>query len=119
MNAKHSFLEKDILLRKALGQLGAKGIGASWRGSVQPFTQLHGDCSRLAGDDWFHKSLVAYLRTHTTLPRAVQMLFTSMAMAASAKWQEVPEPGRGVAARGWFLGRWISTFPIIDGPIGR
>jgi len=26
---------------------------------------------------------------------------------------------RGVVARGWFLGRWLPTFLVIDGPIGR
>lgn len=47
------------------------------------------------------------------------MFFTFIAMAARAKWQDVPEHFRGVAARGWFLGRWIPTFLIIDGPVGR
>lgn len=47
------------------------------------------------------------------------MLFTSLAMAARARWDDAPEEMRGVVARGWFLGRWIPTFLIVDGPIGR
>jgi hypothetical protein len=47
------------------------------------------------------------------------MLFTIMAMAARARWQDAPEPSRGIAARGWFLSRWFPTFLIIDGPLGR
>ena len=70
-------------------------------------------------DAGFRTSLAAYLRAHTTLPRAIKMLFTSISMAARAKWHEAPEHIKGVVARGWFLGRWIPTFLIIDGPIGR
>jgi hypothetical protein len=67
----------------------------------------------------FAKALDSYLRAHTGLRRSVTMLFTFIAMAANARWQDVPEESRGVAARGWFLGRWVPTFLIIDGPIGR
>lgn len=47
------------------------------------------------------------------------MLFTSIAMAARARWDDAPEVFKPVVARGWFLGRWIPTFLIIDGPFGR
>jgi hypothetical protein len=47
------------------------------------------------------------------------LLFTSIAMSARADWQSAPISMRGVAARGWFLGRWIPTFLVLDGPILR
>jgi hypothetical protein len=47
------------------------------------------------------------------------MLFTSISMSARADWRAVPAEFRGVAARGWFLGRWIPTFLVLDGPILR
>jgi hypothetical protein len=47
------------------------------------------------------------------------MLFTSIAMSARADWRSVPGEFRGVAARGWFLGRWVPTFLVLDGPILR
>jgi len=47
------------------------------------------------------------------------MLFTCISMAARARWQDVPDEMKAITARGWFLGRWIPTFLIIDGPIGR
>ena len=40
-------------------------------------------------------------------------------MSARAQWHDVPDGIRPITARGWFLGRWIPTFLIIDGPIGR
>lgn len=70
-------------------------------------------------DPGFAKRLEVYLRTHTGLRRAVNMLFTFIAMSARARGQETPVASRAVAARGWFLGRWVPTFLIVDGPIGR
>ncbi|MBI4212731.1 MAG: hypothetical protein HY534_00295 [Chloroflexi bacterium] len=115
----YSPLQKDIVLRNAFGQLKPRGIDSAWSTSPQPFTDLYGECRRLMADATFIRSLSIYLRTHTTLPRAVEMLFTCMAMAAGARWDDAPEEMKGVRARGWFLGRWIPTFLIVDGPIGR
>lgn len=47
------------------------------------------------------------------------MLFTCISMAARAEWKSVSDDIKPIVARGWFLGRWIPTFLIIDGPIGR
>jgi hypothetical protein len=47
------------------------------------------------------------------------MLFTFIAMSARGDWAAVPDEIRPITARGWFLGRWVPTFLIIDGPIGR
>ena len=70
-------------------------------------------------DSAFRDELRAYLRAHTTLPRSVEMLLTSIAMAADANWRAAPEHLLPIRARGWFLGRWLPTFLIFDGPIGR
>jgi hypothetical protein len=61
----------------------------------------------------------SYLSSRTIVRRAVSSFYTFIAMAARARWDQAPEEHRGVAARGWFLGRWLPTFLIIDGPIGR
>jgi len=73
----------------------------------------------LLADEGFGQALRGYLASHAAVRRAFEMFFTFIAMAARAKWQDAPEQFRGVAARGWFLGRWIPTFLIIDGPVGR
>lgn len=115
----HSSLEKDLILRDALSVLKMRGIASAWCSAAQPFTSLYAECAQLMSDPGFRRDLASFLRVHTTFPRAVQMLFTSVAMAARAQWQDAPEAYRPVAARGWFLGRWIPTFLIIDGPFGR
>jgi hypothetical protein len=119
MEKSYSPLEKDVILRDAFDKLKARGISSAWTSQTQPFTALSDECRRLMDDEAFRRTLQDYVRIHTTLPRAVQMLFTCISMAARARWQEVPDEIKPVVARGWFLGRWLPTFLIIDGPIGR
>ena len=119
MSKSYSPLEKDLILRDAFDKLKARAGPSAWTSASQPFTAMQDESQRLMEDDGFRKALEEYVRVHTTLPRAVQMLFTCISMAARAQWQHVPEEIRPVVARGWFLGRWIPTFLIIDGPIGR
>lgn len=111
--------EKDAILRSAFARLQARGILSPWSSSSQPLSDLETECTSIMQDAGFRADLTTYIRAHTTLPRAIEMFFTSISMAARARWEDAPERFRGVAARGWFLGRWIPTFLIIDGPIGR
>ena len=116
---RYSPAEKDGILRQAFDQLKARGVGSPWAASPNPWTEIEVECRVLMDNLDFTKALDLYLRIHTGLSRSVTMLFTFIAMAANARWQDLPEESRGVAARGWFLGRWVPTFLIVDGPIGR
>jgi hypothetical protein len=116
---RHSSAEKDGILRHAFEQLKARGVGSPWAASHNPWTEIEVECRVLIDNLDFTQVLDSYLRAHTGLRRSVTMLFTFIAMAANARWQDLPEESRGIAARGWFLGRWVPTFLIIDGPIGR
>jgi hypothetical protein len=115
----HSPLEKDRILREAFLRLKARGIDSAWSTSQHPYSLLREECEALMTDHAFKTALQAYLRGHSILPRAMQMFFTYIAMSARAKWQDAPHEHRPTAARGWFLGRWLPTFLVIDGPIGR
>jgi len=70
-------------------------------------------------DPTFVRDLQTYLQSHTIIRHALEMFFTQISMSARAQWYNVPDEIRPITARGWFLGRWIPTFLIIDGPIGR
>jgi len=111
--------DKDRMLAEAFGRLKARGVSSAWANSPTPYSALRTECRLLLNDPDFMDGLQTYLRTHTGLNRAVTMLFTVIAMSARARWQDAPVPARGVAARGWFLGRWVPTFLIVDGPFGR
>lgn len=115
----HTPEQKDAILREAFGQLKARGVSSAWAKAQNPYSEIDVECRVLMSNPDFKKGLESYVRTHTGLRRAVTMLFTFIAMSANAQWQEAPVEHRGVRARGWFLGRWVPTFLIVDGPIGR
>jgi hypothetical protein len=117
--SRHSPAEKDRTLGEAFDQLKARGLASPWVVSPNPYTEIDVECRVLMGNPDFVRALDSYLRTHTGLRRAVEMLYTVIVMSANARWQDAPVESRGVAARGWFLGRWVPTFLIVDGPIGR
>jgi hypothetical protein len=117
---KHSTVaEKDAILRDAFRALDARGFSSPWAKHPTPFTALHAECLEVMAESAFAAELRTYLRTHSIVRRALEMFYTHISMAARARWDEVPEHIRPITARGWFLGRWLPTFLIIDGPIGR
>lgn len=111
--------DKDEILKRAFSRLASRGIASSWSNTPNPFSDLHNECCQLMQDQAFVQDLQGYLRSRTIISRAITMFFTQVALAASTDWSTAPVRYRGVAARGWFLGRWIPTFLIIDGPVGR
>jgi len=119
MANQYSLDEKDVMIGAAFVRLSGRIGSSSWTKSAAPYSQLREECLTLALDPDFAANLRAYLANHAAVRRAVEMFFTFIAMAARARWQDTPEHFRGIAARGWFLGRWIPTFLIIDGPVGR
>jgi hypothetical protein len=116
---RHSLAEKDAILLQALTRLKYRIPDSAWLDSGAPCTALRAECLILASDPVFVKELSLYLQSRTILRRAITAFFTHISMAARARWDEAPEDIRGIVARGWFLGRWLPTFLVIDGPIGR
>jgi hypothetical protein len=119
VTTQHTAAQKDAILRDAFGKLAARGISSAWAKSPRPFSDLRDECRLIMADPVFAADLRRYLQTHSIVPRAVQMFFTLISLASRARWQDVPEEIRPITARGWFLGRWLPTFLIIDGPVGR
>lgn len=115
----HSPEEKDAILHRALSRLAARFPGSAWLASDGPWSALRAECVVLASERSFRADLKLYLASRTIVRRAIQAFFTFISMSARARWDAVPEEHRAVAARGWFLGRWLPTFLVIDGPIGR
>ena len=120
MSLEHwSEQDKDKFLLKAFRDLEPRGFKSEWAKSALPFTELRGECESLMRNESFAKSIDEYLRLRSILRRSVDMFFTYIAMSARANWKDVPDAIRPITARGWFLGRWLPTFLVIDGPIGR
>jgi len=112
-------LDQDAQLRDAFAALGSRVPASSWSSSSKPQSELVAGFKALEAQPSVRHDAAVYLGEHPAVANAVQMLFTSLAMSARADWRSVPREFRGVAARGWFLGRWIPTFLVLDGPILR
>ncbi|MHB1422588.1 MAG: hypothetical protein ACYC3I_05220 [Gemmataceae bacterium] len=50
---------------------------------------------------------------------SLETLLAQLAMSANVPWQDVPPIQQSLARRGWHIGRWLPTFLLIDGPLGR
>jgi len=119
MDNVYSAIEKDEIIRDAFSNLASKGISSKWANSHHPFTKLREESLSLMKDSAFWKDLEDYLKNQKIATHAVRMFFTQISMSARTNWHDAPDWIGPVTARGWFLGRWIPTFLIIDGPIGR
>jgi hypothetical protein len=111
--------DHDRQLRAAFTALGTRVSDSVWSRSDAPKSVLATGFRALADQPHIRDDVRAYLAANPSVASAAEMLFTSIAMSARADWCSTPARVRGVAARGWFLGRWIPTFLVLDGPILR
>ena len=111
--------DKNRILREALAALKDRFPQSAWIAAAEPFDALRAECVALATEAEFVRALKKYLAGRTIVRRAISTFFAQIAMAARRRPDDVLPEHRSTVARGWFIGRWLPTFLIIDGPIGR
>lgn len=111
--------DKDQLLSKLLKDLDVHGIARLWAKSSTPYSDLATECSSLIGSEELKNDFGEYLRSNPIIQDTLRTLLSHLAMAANSDWKEVPHPAKLIARHGWMIGRWLPTFLIIDGPLGR
>jgi hypothetical protein len=109
--------DRNAHFRNAFQILKSRVPPSSWTASSSPFTDMLAGLNELAQQPLVEADVAAYLDANPDVENAAEMLFTSVAMSARADWRSTPPEFRGIAARGWFLGRWVPTFLVLDGPI--
>ncbi len=119
MSSVYTAADKDEMLRDAFALLKPRGISSAWADADKPYTHLSEECHSLMREIAFRRELGDYLRLRSIIPRTLKMFLTYLSMSANADWTKVSDVLKPLAARGWCLGRWLPTFLIIDGPIGR
>lgn len=115
----HDSPDRDAHFRNAFHVLNDRVTPSSWTASSSPFAEMIAGLNELAQQPVVQADVAAYLDANPDVENAAEMLFTSVAMSARADWRSTPANVRGIAARGWFLGRWVPTFLVLDGPILR
>jgi len=111
--------DRDAHIKRAFDALASRVRSSAWTTSDTPYTDLTDTLRTLSNDPAVAADVAAYLAANPAVENAVEMLFTAISMSARAQWDAAPTAIRGVVARGWFLGRWLPTFLVLDGPILR
>ena len=111
--------DKDQLLRLMLQGLTARGIARRWAQLDKPHTALVDECQSIVKNPLRVDAFRQYLRDNPSIQKTVLTFISHLAMATSVPWQSTPEVVRPVARWGWHIGRWLPTFLIVDGPLGR
>jgi hypothetical protein len=111
--------DKDRQLASAFSRLKGMVGESPWTVSATPYQDLDRSFAAAAADPNVSEDFAVALRSMPFLVGAVGTFFAAVAMAASAEWWRLPDAHRGSAARGWFIGRWLPTALVVDGPIVR
>src|SRR6185312_14487299 len=96
-----------------------RGIASLWAERSNPRTDLDSECRTLAEDSEFTKSLASYLADNPVVVQSLDNVLAQLAFSAGIHWRQASEILRPLARQGWHLSRWLPTFLLIDGPLGR
>jgi hypothetical protein len=119
MAESYSHSEKDELLRDLLKILADRGIAKKWATSQHPYSDLVQECRTLISDPDSQAKFSTYLKANPIIQETVETMLATFAMAANVRWQDIAMPVQLLARRGWHINRWLPTFLVISGPIGR
>jgi len=108
--------EIDALL---FGLLAKRGIANAWSGKSSPRDALAEECRGLMSDSTFRADMAAYIAANPVVSESLETVLAQLAFSAGT---DVPPSNprlHQLAYRGRHLARWIPTFLLIDGPLGR
>lgn len=111
--------DQEALLKRLLLILADRGLVRNWSAMDAPRDALTQECRRLGADSDLKRELEPYLRARPIIVQSVRTFLSYIAMAANTRWQDTPEVVHSLSQFGWSFQRWLPTFLIIDGPLGR
>jgi len=111
--------EKDELLSMLLPVLSARGVARHWARSAVPYSDLERECRDVASRADLAPEFARYLRDNPVVSLSVHAFLAHISVAANVKPEDVPAEQRVLMPAGTRLARWLPTFLVIDGPLGR
>jgi hypothetical protein len=99
--------------------LARRGLAAAWLQDPSPRATLATECRVLMADSTFQASLRAYLSANPVVAQSIETVLAQLAFSAGVDWRQASQILQPLAHRGWHLGRWLPTFLLVDGPLGR
>jgi hypothetical protein len=106
----------DALL---FGLLAARGIAKGWASQPSPRQALAEECRQLMSDVAFRRELSLYLTANPVIGQSIETVLAQLAFSAGVEAAPSNPLLRELAHRGQHLSRWLPTFLLIDGPLGR
>jgi hypothetical protein len=111
--------DRDELLGRLLSLLADRGIARKWAATREPQATLDQECTAVASDPQRLRLFGDYLRAKPVVQRSVDNLLAHISVAANARREHLPPPQDVLFGAGWRIARWLPTFLVIDGPLGR
>lgn len=111
--------DQDTLLRELLALLAAKGIARKWSTSYTPYSDLQRECNAVASDPAVLLQFSQYFTNNKIIQLTVETFLAYYSVAAFSRADQIPWPAQLFAHRGVWINRWLPTFLVIDGPLGK
>lgn len=113
------YRERDELLGMLLPVLAARGVACRWARSTTPYSDLERECRDMVSRSDLALAFAGYLRRNPIVGSSVYTFLAHVSVAANVKPEHIPDNQRVLLPAGTRLARWLPTFLVIDGPLGR
>ncbi len=77
------------------------------------------ECKELNSEPECNQKTKVYLQENPIIQQSLDSLLAHLAMATAFHWKDAPIDVRALARPGWHIVRWLPTFLIVNGPLGR
>lgn len=94
-------------------------IARRWAESADPIEGIDRECRQLASDPVFTAAFRSYLASNPIIVASCESMLAQLALTAGVRWENTAPVLQPLSRRGWHLGRWLPTFLLVKGPLGR
>jgi hypothetical protein len=86
---------------------------------ANPLLKIEQECTCILNDQTRRKDIARYIASNPIIKESLDSMLAQLAMAAGVRWEDTKADLQPLAYRGWHIGRWLPTFLLIDGPLGK
>ena len=99
--------------------LSRRDIATVWASNINPRDALRKECSVLISDETFRLNLATYLKSNPVIQHSLNSVIYQLSFSAGVSSEHASEILQPSAKIGQSISRWLPTFLLIDGPLGR
>lgn len=99
--------------------LSTRNIATLWASNFNPREALRKECRLIISDETFKSNLASYLEKNPVIQHSLNSVMYQLSFSAGVSWAHASEILKPSAKIGHSISRWLPTFLVIDGPLGR